>query len=53
MKQVKVIMVDVTQVHHKIQIKHPQVSQHTVTMTNNRYTMCILLNMKYNNYSQL
>lgn len=43
----------VTQLHHKIQIKYPQVSQDTITVTDNRNTMCMLLNMKYNNYSEL
>jgi hypothetical protein len=50
MKQVKVILVAITQLHHKIQIKHPQVSQDTITFTNNKNTkykyIFILLNMK-------
>jgi len=47
MKQVKVMLVAVTQVLHKKQIKQPQVSQDTITITKNRNTMCILLNMIY------
>jgi len=35
MKQVKMILGAVTQLHHKIQIKYPQVSQDAITMTNN------------------
>jgi hypothetical protein len=57
MKQVSVILVAVTQLHHKIQIKYPDVSQDTITMTNNRNNMCMLLTIKYiiiiyNNYIQ-
>jgi hypothetical protein len=47
MKQVKVMLVAVTQVLHKKQIKQPQVSQDTITITKNRNTMCILLNRIY------
>jgi hypothetical protein len=49
MKQVKVILVAITQiVLHKKQIKQPHVSKGTITIINNRNTMCILLDMKYN-----
>jgi hypothetical protein len=43
----KVMLVAVIQVLHKKQIKQPQVSQDTITITKNRNTMCILLNMIY------
>ena len=45
MTQVRVILVAITQPHHKKQIKQLQVSQDTITITSNRITMCILLNM--------
>jgi hypothetical protein len=45
----------IKQVLHKKQIKLPQVLQDTITITKNRYTVCILLNVKYNinAYSEL
>jgi len=49
------MLVAITQVLHKKQIKQPQVSQDTITIPKNRNTMCFLLNMKYNinAYSEL
>jgi len=40
-------IVAITQLCCKKQTKQPQVSQNTNTITNNRNTTCILLNMKY------
>jgi hypothetical protein len=53
MKQIKIILGAVTQLHYKIQIKHPQVSQDAITMTNNRKNVYTIKYEIYNTYSEL